>query len=171
MGSDAKSGGNSSFNGKSSSSSSNRKHAINIRNALQQFNRLPNAVRKLASPVNGDAVTSFDRERNTTMTKYNLSTRRMKVYEWGGAVLAHTELVQAQQHVIDNAATSLSGDIESVDSKVQNVLSTMFPSDLSKQPASAEMERLTLELDDLETHRQELVALEVEASVYLSCKY
>ena len=69
------------------------------------------------------------------------------------------------------AATSLSGDIESVDSKVQNVLSTMFPSDLSKQPASAEMERLTLELDDLETHRQELVALEVEASVYLSCKY
>ena len=95
----------------------------------------------------------------------------MKVYEWGQCCVAHIEMIQAQQQVIDNAATLLSVDIESVDSKVQNILSRMFPSDLSKQPASAEMERLTLELEDLETHRQELVAAEVEASVYLSCKY
>ena len=103
---------------------------------------------------------------SSTMANYNLSTRRVKLQAWGEEFSNYIEIRRERTHAIENAALVLTNDIALVDAQVVEVFSKMFPTDISQRPSSADMESLTLELQQLENTRVKLTQLKMEADVY-----
>ena len=150
----------------SSTSTSDLKHHRDVQDAYYQVSKIHRSLQELELPMDDGNGKMTNQQWGSNLIKEtpSLTTRRIKLSNFGETFSTFTNKKEDWNPKLKNVLVQLGREKDSMDTMSHDILTKMFPSNITERPSMEEMESLRLKLEEMERRRREVVSLNLLTS-------